>query len=111
MVASKNITEHPYSVSSQLNKPKVFNSKDIIRPKPSIVPKKQIFADEKQASSFVKSRADKENIGHQGASNYDYQAYSNKPKSKFLLTLTLNFKLKGPSGSKIKNLKYYQDYI
>lgn len=88
MVAAKNIKEHPYSVSSQLTKIKNPNSKDIIRSKPSAAPRKQIFPDEKAAFNPMRSRVGRENIGQQGASNYDYQAYLDKP-SKFQIDLKL----------------------
>lgn len=86
MVASKNIKEHPYSVSSQLIKIKTATSKDIIRSKPSAAPRKQIFPDEKGAFNPLMPRAGKENIGQQGAAKYDYQAYLDKP-STFIIDL------------------------
>lgn len=88
MVAAKNIKEHPYSVSSQLSKIKTPNLRDIIRSKPSAVPRKQIFPDEKAAFNPM-SRAGRENIRQQGASNYDYQAYLDKP-STFQIDLKIN---------------------
>lgn len=99
MVAARNIKEHPYSVSSQLSKTKIPNSKDIIRFKPSAVPRKQIFPDEKQASNSIRTRNGKENIGHQGSSNYDYHAYLDKPSifsnlSKINRQILVNLSLK-----------------